>query len=231
MKKILLASQYKLLLNRYTNLLINWGFDIIATTSGVEALKLHKEHKFDVIVTDFELKEMSGCTLCSLIRQGDDSRDVPIILTCHNIAKRMERCKLSGADAIIIKPIERVKLLEVIGEHVGLQLIRGKRVALEVSVTIKKDGREFICFSRDISSTGMLLKSDYALDPGNLITCRFTLPDFGQLELDGEVVRYMTDLNCDNLYGVKFISIKSGYQKAISKYVDSCAKDNGSLAS
>jgi CheY-like chemotaxis protein len=221
MKKILLAIQYEMFLRKYTNLLKNWGFHIFATTSGREALRLQKEHNFDLIVSDFELEDMSGCAFCSLVRQEKSSHHVQIILICYNIAERIERGRLSGANDIIIKPIDPVRFLEAIGDHVGLHLIGGKRVALEVDVKIKKNGQEFICFSRDISNTGILLKSDYELNPGDRITCKFTMPGYRQVETDGEVVRYMTDLECDNLYGVKFISITSYCQRAIGNYIAS----------
>jgi len=200
---------------------MNWGFSIFATTSGAEALKLQKEHNFDLIVSDFELEDMNGCTFCSLVRQEENSRHVQIILACYNIPERIKRGKLSGANTIIIKPIDPVRFLEAIGNHIGLLLIRGKRVALEIAITIEKNGREFICFSRDISNTGMLLKSDYALALGDRITCKFTLSDYCQVEAEGEVVRYMTDLECDNLYGVKFISIAPYFQRAIGNYIAS----------
>ena len=225
MKKILLAVQYKVLLRKYTNLLTNWGFHIFATTRGAEALKLQKEHNFDLIVSDFELEDMSGCTFCSLVRKEDNSQSVQIVLTCYDIPERIERGKLSGASTIIIKPIDPIRFLEVIGDHIGLHLIRGKRVALEIVVTIKKNGKEFTCFSRDISNTGILLKSDYELNPGDRITCKFALPDFCQVEIDGDVVRYLTDLECDNLYGVKFIAIKALYKRAINHYIGSCSKN------
>jgi CheY-like chemotaxis protein len=223
MKKILLAIRYKVLLRKYTNLLMNWGFHIFATSRGAEALRLQKEHNFDLIVADFELEDMSGCTFCSLVRKEDNSQSVQIILTCYDIPERIERGKLSGASTIVIKPIDPIRFLEVIGDHAGLHLIRGKRVALEIVVTIKQNGKEFICFSRDISNTGILLKSDYELNIGNRITCKFTLPDYCQVEIDGEVVRYLTDLECDNLYGVKFIAIKPFYKRVIRNYIGSCS--------
>jgi len=223
MKKILLTNLYKVLLTKHTNLLMNWGFHVFATTSGTEALKLQKEHNFDLIVVDFELEDMSGCTLCSKIRREENSQHVKIIITCSDIPERMERANLCGPSAIIIKPIAPITLLEVIGDHVGLHLIRGKRVALEVVIKVNNNGEEFICLSRDISKTGILIKSHYALNLGNQITCKFTLPNYRQVEIEGEVCRYMTDVECDNLYGVKFISISSYYQSAISNYIASCS--------
>ena len=219
MKKILLASRYKSLLQRNSDLLINWGFNILTTTSGSEALSLHKEHHFDLIISDFELEGMSMGTFCSLVRQGENSQHVPLIITCYNVPERIERAKLIGASAIVLKPIEPIKLLETIGNLVGLNLIRGKRVEIKICVTIKKDGQEIICFSRDISKTGILLKSNYALHIGDRITCNFTLPHDCQVETDGEIIRYMTDMECDNLYGVKFVSMSSGHRKAIIDYL------------
>lgn len=228
MKKILLASQYKTLLHKYSNLLSNWGFKIFLTTSGAEALRLIKEHHFDLIVSDFELEGMSISAICSMIRQGENAPHTPIIITCHNIPSRIERAKQIGASAIVLKPVNPIKLLETIGNHVGLHLIRGKRVALRTVVTIKASGRELTCTTSDVSTTGILIKSDYELTVGNLITCRFTLPDWGQVEIDGEIVRYMTNLECDNLYGVKFTAIKTSQQNAICEYVSLCLKERSS---
>jgi CheY-like chemotaxis protein len=224
MKKILFASQYKILLQRYSNLLTNWGFDVHTTTSGLEALRLHKEHHFDLIVSDFELEELSMSTFFSLLHKEKKSHHVPIIIACHNIPNRIERAQRIGASAVILKPIDRIKLLEIIGNHFGLNLIRGKRVKIEVCVTINKDGQEFICVSRDLSDTGILLKSDYAFQIGDRITCKFTLPHSCQIEVAGEVVRYMTDLKCDNLYGVKFIAITAVHLQAIKDFINPSAR-------
>lgn len=221
MKKILLTCRYRNTLQKYTNLLANWGVHIHATTSGSEALKAHNEQNFDLIVSDFELEDMGGCSLCSLIRKNEKLQRVPVIITCHDIASRIERAKLSGATHVAMKPIDPVKLLTAIGEQLGLNLIRGKRVAVNIAVTIQQNCQEFICYSSDISSAGILIKSDYPLNLGERITCRFNLPDYGTVETGGEIVRYMTDLSCDNLYGINFISMQSCFQKAICDYIAS----------
>lgn len=221
MVKILLASQYKVSIQKITNLLMHWDFDILTTTSGAEALRLHKERIFDLIVSDFELAEMSGSTLCTLIRQEEISPHVPFIITCHNIPRRIERSNRSGASAVVLKPLDPIKLLNVIGDHLGLHLIRGKRHSLEIMITVDNRGQEFTCFSYDISNTGMLIKSGHPLKIGSHITCRFTLPDYCQMEIEGEVVRYMAVLDSDNLYGIKFTAMEATHGKAIDSYIQS----------
>jgi len=222
MKKILLASQYKTLLQKYSNLLVNWGFKLLTATSGAEALRLHKEHGFDLIVSDYELEGMSLGTLCSLIRQSENDRHVPIIITCHNVPDRLKKARLIGANDIVLKPVDPIKLLEAIGKYVGLNLIRAKRVEIRIGVKIKKEGQELTCFSRDISSTGILVKSDHFFNIGERIACSFTLPgSCTQVEAEGEIVRYMTDSECDNLYGVNFNSISAAHRKGIIDYINS----------
>jgi len=222
MKKILLASQYKTLVQKYSNLLVNWGFKLLTATSGSEALKLHKEHGFDLIISDYELEGMSLGTLCSLIRQSENDRHVPIIITCHNVPDRIKRARLIGASDIVLKPVDPIKLLETIGKHVGLNLIRAKRVELRIGVTIEKEMQELTCFSRDISSTGILVKSDHFFNIGERITCNFILPgSYNQVKAEGEIVRYMTDLECNNLYGISFVSISASHRTAIIDYINS----------
>lgn len=227
MKKILLASQYKPLLQKYANLLVNWQVSVFTATSGSEALRLHKEHNFDLVVSDFELEGMCISTLWALIRKDNKGQNVPLIVTCHNLPDSIKRAKLIGASDIVLKPIDPIKFLETIGNHVGLKLIRGKRVEIQITVKIKKDSHEFICLSRNISNTGILIKSDYALNIGDQINCKFTLPDFhNPIEAYGEVVRYMTG---DDLYGINFAAISSAHLKAVIDYINSPSNANSAF--
>jgi CheY-like chemotaxis protein len=223
MKKILLASEYILFLKRNTALLMRRGFQLFTTSSGKEALELHREHHFDLIFTDFKLEDMNGCIFCSLIREREDSIDVPIIISCHNFPGSIERVEHSGANAMLLKPIEPIKLMETIGSFLDIQVGRSKRVVLKVKVFSKAGEREleFICLSHDVSSTGILLETDQILEVGSQITCQFTLPNVCQIETEGKVARSMTALACDNLYGVKFIAMSLSNRRAIDSYIAS----------
>jgi len=223
MKKILLTSASKVFLKRNSNLLMRRGFQLITTMSGAEALKLCKENLIDLILSDFELADMSGCTLCSLVRADEKVRHVPVVLFCHNIPGSIERVEQSGASAMILKPVDPMQLLETISSYIDLQIGRNKRVVLKVSVLSKKQDLEFICFSHDISNTGILLETDYQLALGSRIICQFTLPDSCPMKIEGEIIRCMSALECENLYGVKFIDIPLSFRREIDNYVASIA--------
>ena len=221
MKKVLLLSTYMLFLKRNTTLLTGRGFLLFTASSGTDALKLHKEHNFDLILLDFKLEEMSGCTFCHLIRKGKYSPQVPIIMTCHNIPGSIESAEQSGADVVLIKPIEPLKLMETIGSFLDLVIGRNKRVVLEVKVVSKIYGLEFSCLSHDISNTGILLETDYDLALGSHIVCQFFLPNICQIETGGVITRFMIAADCKNLYGVKFVDLPLSARKNIDNFIAS----------
>jgi CheY-like chemotaxis protein len=223
MKKILLASSKDDFLRRNTNLLMSWSFKLFTATRGKEILDLNKEHDFDLILSDSELEDMSGSEFCSLIRHDESSRNVPVILTCHNIPGIIESFEQSGANAIILKPIDPIQLLENIGKYIGIRLVRDKRVAFKHDVTCEINGLKFVCSSHDISISGIFLETDSKLDLGSRITCRFTLPDSCNIELSGEAIRCISSLNGYYRYGVKFISVPSTCQKALGNFIASAS--------
>lgn len=221
MKKVLLASAYRLFLKKNATLLMKRGIQIFTATTGGEAQELHKKHNFDLILIDFKLDDMSGTTLCSLIRNGDSLPQVPIIITCHNLPGSVERAEKCSADVTLTKPIEPIRLMEIIGNFLGLQLGRSKRVVLKVKVLSKIYELEFFCLSHDVSNTGILLETEFDLALGSHVICQFTLPDIAQMEVEGVVSRFMTATNCENLYGVKFLSLPLSARKAIDSYIAS----------
>jgi len=219
MKKVLLVSGYISFLMRNSNLLKNRQFQIFTAQSGGEALKLHQEHRFDLILVDFKLEEMGGCTLCTLIRKGDYSPQVPIIITCYNFPGSIERVAECGASRMLLKPINPITLMETISGFLDFPLIRSRRVVVKVNVLSRANEQEFICFSHDLSNTGILIETDYQLAIGSRITCKFSLKNICDVEAEGEVTRMMTGLECENLYGVKFIALPLSAHKNIDKYI------------
>lgn len=127
MKKVLLASVSNAFLRRNTNLLQRREFQLYTATSGAVVVKMHEEYRFDLILCDLALDDMDGCTLCSLVRNADNDQHVPVILICHNMPDNIARVEQSGADAMLLKPIEPISLIETIGSFLGLEIGRSKR--------------------------------------------------------------------------------------------------------
>lgn len=219
MKKVLLVSASKVFLTRNTNLLVGRGFLVFTATNGTTALDLHREHCFDLVLSELELEDMDGCTLCCDVRMAGNSRHLPVILICYDIGNSIKKVEQSGASAMLLKPVDPTQLLETVGSFLDMQVARSKRVALTVNVTSMTQHLEFICISRDISNTGILLETEHQLSLGSRIICKFRLTDTCQVEAAGEIIRCMSGADSKNYYGVKFHALPAHYCQAIDDYV------------
>lgn len=219
MKKVLLASSSKTFLNRNETLLANKGFQFFTSSSGAEALRLHREHIFDLILSDLELADMDGCRLCAAVYQTEKLRPAPIVIICHDIDVQVEKVKQSAASAILLRPINPTHLLITIGSFIDMQLARSKRVEFKARVVCRKPAAEFQCNAHDISISGILLESEQVLEPESRFTCQFAIPAIGQVRAEAAVARSSVAPDGSRLYGVKFTDLDSIDRNSIKRYV------------
>lgn len=98
------------------------------TENGVEALEALTHQKFDLVLMDVRMPEMSGPDATRAIRSTDnESRNIPIIaLTADAMEEHIRTYFEAGMDACVTKPIDRAQLLltinEVLGEEVHIAL-------------------------------------------------------------------------------------------------------------
>jgi len=222
MKKVLLASESEGFLERNTELLLQRGFQILTVTSGEAALKLHQENPFDLVIADYKLNDMLGYALCSQLNSDKYLRQIPTVSIARNTSENADIATKSGDVTILLKPIDPKKLLEIITSAIELQVVRSKRVALNVHVICKNPEMDISCLSHNISNTGILIETDQ-LAVGTRIKCEFTLPDSSYIDVEGEVVRIATSPEGKQLCGIKFIQTPLPSIKTIISYVGSIA--------
>ena len=218
MKKVLLTSESSGFLERNTAFLLRRGFRLFTATSGAVALNFHKEHHFDLILANHQLEDMSGYTLCSRINSCEHSHPTPVIIICQNSSANVRKATESRASAVLFKPIDPKKLLATITDFIDLQIVKSRRIALNVPVLCRKLEAEFCCLSHDISNTGILIESEQ-LTVGSRVTCKLTLPDARHFKGEGEVVRqaYTPEGKC--LCGIRFINTPISALRTIISYV------------
>ena len=98
------------------------GDQIVVTNNGREALAVLERERFDLILMDVQMPEMSGIEVTAAIRrkEKDTGGHIPIIATTASAMKEdRERCLDAGMDAYISKPIERDVLFETIDMLTG----------------------------------------------------------------------------------------------------------------
>jgi len=85
--------------------------EIYEAKDGIEALELYEIHKPDLIITDIEMPNMDGLTLCKKIREVDKNTPIVITTAYTNTEYLLEAVSLNLIK-YLIKPIEEEPLFE-----------------------------------------------------------------------------------------------------------------------
>ncbi|MBC7982816.1 MAG: response regulator [Candidatus Obscuribacterales bacterium] len=100
---------------RYT--LENAGYEVVQASDGVEALDYAKGSNVDLVLTDVNMPNMDGITLCKELRGLLHYKCIPILmLTTESAVDTKTRGKQVGATGWIVKPFNPDQLLATIAK-------------------------------------------------------------------------------------------------------------------
>ena len=98
------------------------GLIVAEAGDGVEALKMIRSERFDILLCDFNMPIMDGLKLVSLVRKNDAYNDIPIIvITTELAAIDRQRAMDLGANAYITKPIKASQVVACVREFLKVQ--------------------------------------------------------------------------------------------------------------
>lgn len=91
------------------------GHDVVAASSGAQALETYAETHIDLAILDVSMPDKSGLDVVREIRSGTKHPDLPIVLlTALADPHDRERGLLAGADDFVTKPFSLKGLVELI---------------------------------------------------------------------------------------------------------------------
>jgi DNA-binding NtrC family response regulator len=99
----------------YRDILVDEGYAAETAPSGEAALRLLAQDRFDLVITDLNLMGMTGIQLLSEIVAEDPTVAVVLITGYPSIQSAVEATR-KGVYQYLEKPVDRDKLLEVVGE-------------------------------------------------------------------------------------------------------------------
>lgn len=104
-----------------TQLLRSIGHDFEVVTNGRDAVKAHEDDKFDLILMDVRMPEMSGLDATRMIRglAGEKSAIPIVALTADAMSENKSSYLEAGMNGVATKPINRVELMTAINEALG----------------------------------------------------------------------------------------------------------------
>jgi PAS domain S-box-containing protein len=99
-----------------TRMLNEKGYRVDVANNGLEALDLHKEKEYDVILMDIQMPEMDGLETTKRIRERESTaKHTPIIaLTAYALQGDRERFLNIGMDEYLPKPVRMEELFNLI---------------------------------------------------------------------------------------------------------------------
>jgi len=91
------------------------GFDVATAEDGRVALKKAQAVKPALIVSDYEMPNMTGFELVHALRRDPDLRQIPVImLTARDSKRDMAQMRAAGASAYLVKPFSQDKCIALV---------------------------------------------------------------------------------------------------------------------
>ncbi|MCW8836326.1 MAG: response regulator [Rhodospirillales bacterium] len=120
--KVLIVDDYKTMLRILRNLLRQLGFNNVEEASdGAQALQQIGQHKFGLIVSDWNMEPMTGIQLLREVRGNAETKHIPFIMvTAESKSENVIAAKEAGVSNYIVKPFNaetlKAKMVSVLGE-------------------------------------------------------------------------------------------------------------------
>lgn len=116
LKTVLVVDDSGLIRKVVRKLLEEEHYHTLEAENGLEALKVLRREKADLIVSDLNMPEMDGLGLLKMVRTSSEGRmnpDVPfIILTSHSEKERIISAGVVGVNTWILKEALKEKLVD-----------------------------------------------------------------------------------------------------------------------
>lgn len=93
----------------------NAGFEVVTATDGEEALELARQHRPDLLITDYQMPFLSGLELCARLRAEPELKDTPaIMLTARGFSINQDDLEGTNIRSLIPKPFSPREVLSTV---------------------------------------------------------------------------------------------------------------------
>jgi two-component system phosphate regulon response regulator PhoB len=95
-------------------------FQIVEATDGVEALRLARQHRPDLLFLDWAMPGLSGLEVCRRLRADPATKGLTIVMLTARAQEFDRAAALEvGVDAYITKPFSPLRLLDAVRDKLG----------------------------------------------------------------------------------------------------------------
>jgi len=226
MVKILLADDMRNFLDLEISFLRRTDCRILTAKDGIEALKLAKEHKPDVILLDLEMPKMTGIECTRILKNDEKLKRIPIIIVTSYPKK--DECMKAGADDFLQKPITEEQLLKEIKKFVPIKDRSDTRVPVSILVVYKYKNKTYAAYTRDLSPSGAFIVTRDLIPIGNTIKLELELAHprvdkTKKIKTTGEIIRQEKGEEGGYLIGgmgVRFVDLDKKDEAEIKDFIE-----------
>jgi len=119
-RTVLIVEDNELNMKLFHDLRDAHGYKTLQTRSGMEALKIAREQRPDLILMDIQLPEVSGLEVTKWLKDDEELREIPVIaVTAFAMKGDEQRIRQGGCEAYISKPISIGTFLETVRRYLG----------------------------------------------------------------------------------------------------------------
>jgi DNA-binding response OmpR family regulator len=88
------------------------GFDVQTFFDSAKALEAIRADSPDLLITEVVLSGINGLRLCESLKRDEKTAEIPVIVL--SVLQVKDRALACGAEAFILKPIDRATLVDAV---------------------------------------------------------------------------------------------------------------------
>ena len=199
---------------------------VVTAESGASALAIARRERPEVVVADFALPDIQGDALCKEFKSDPQLDSTSVILVTNGLdGESRARAVRAGADDVLVKPIERLALIEAVSRFLRTPVARSLvRVPLATAVRLVYGAGEYGGRARTLSRGGIFVETACAAPRGTEMDLEFRLPETGyDVSTTARVVWHRDDApNAADFaggMGLQFLRMDGATSRRIGKYV------------
>ena len=218
MHKILLVDDTRHFLDLETSFLQRADCRILTASTGLEAVRVARADRPDLIVLDIEMPEMNGIQACRILKGDAATQAIPIVILTS--MQMEDEARRAGADHFLRKPIDEPRFLAEVRKFLPIVERNDPRVPASLALATWRGGEPGEAQLVNLSRTGFYATTPAPPPVGARLEVSFTLPggNPGKL-ISAEVL--VVRVGADGAgFAARFFRISSGARLFVDEFVD-----------
>jgi uncharacterized protein (TIGR02266 family) len=197
---------------------------VVTASSGDAALDIARRVHPDLILTDFHMPGMQGDELCRIVKADPELQPTPVIVMLgpQDLHERAQVVR-AGADDLLVKPLNRVGLIEAVNRFSRWESVRGlPRIDCALPVEVGHDRQATWGTARNLSRGGLYVETVNPLALETEVGLRFALPQINSEFSPTAQVIWRIERDTPEFgmgMGLRFLEIDGTQERRIDDYI------------